>query len=75
MRPAASALPAPDLLCLLSSRMTAPARLRDERDASDLLMSLFLTALFSYRRAEICSPFPDDFFKPDGEKDFETVAR
>lgn len=37
-------------------------------------MTLFLSALSTYRRAQICEPYPDEFFLEDGEKDFETVV-
>eukprot|EP01126_Amoeba_proteus_P047357 TRINITY_DN5399_c0_g1_i10.p1 TRINITY_DN5399_c0_g1~~TRINITY_DN5399_c0_g1_i10.p1 ORF type:complete len:365 (+),score=52.57 TRINITY_DN5399_c0_g1_i10:488-1582(+) len=49
--------------------------LKEDPLACDLLISLFATALFSYRRGSICEPFPCKEFVvcETGEKNFEDV--
>jgi len=43
--------------------------LTGEMEACDLLMSLFCSALFSFRRSSICDPFPDEFDGPERNYD------
>jgi len=47
-------------------------RVTAEPEACDMLLSLFSSALFCYRRASICEPFPDEF-TIQGEKKYEEV--
>jgi len=47
-------------------------RLEESPIACDLLISLFATALFSYRRGTVCEPFPHEFMV-QGEKDYATA--
>jgi hypothetical protein len=39
----------------------------------DLLLSLFSTSLFGYRRSTICDPFPEDFIKGE-ERNYEDAV-
>lgn len=47
-------------------------RLNQSPIGCDLLVSLFATALFSYRRGTVCEPFPPQFMR--GEKDFTSAV-
>eukprot|EP01127_Copromyxa_protea_P018779 TRINITY_DN5980_c0_g1_i2.p1 TRINITY_DN5980_c0_g1~~TRINITY_DN5980_c0_g1_i2.p1 ORF type:complete len:357 (-),score=55.16 TRINITY_DN5980_c0_g1_i2:57-1127(-) len=48
-------------------------RLEGSPVACDLLISLFATALFSYRRGTVCEPFPHEFSDRQGEKDYASA--
>jgi hypothetical protein len=42
--------------------------------ATDLLLSLFVSVVNSYRKSSICEPFPDQFLNEFGEKKFEDLV-
>lgn len=49
--------------------------LQERIRSSDLLISLFSTALYNYRRASVCDPFPSHLIdKNTHEKSFEQAV-
>ena len=38
--------------------------------AADMLLSTFSSALFCYRRASVCEPFPDAFVQSEHERNY-----
>ena len=49
--------------------------LSSDLPASDCLVTLFLSALTSYRHDTILKPFPPDFVLKDGSKDIDGLVR
>jgi hypothetical protein len=40
---------------------------------ADLLVSLFVSAIQCYRKSSICEPFPEEFVRDDGERNYEDI--
>lgn len=58
----------------MTSEISVQQQIKNDKFATDLLWSVFVAALQSYKFDSLLKPFPPPFTKEDGEKDIKSLV-